>query len=630
MSEVCVSSERGDAHDAGPTTEATAAATEMISVHSPEIQKSSTRMIVIHAADHGLQPDSQGNSAAHLRRLLDSLTPGSRLVVAPGVYHLRPEDCVELAISCSNTAPRAPRRFAITLQDRHDVELDLTGVELRCHGQMTPIAVLGCSQIRLIGGSIDWDQPLTAEAEVLATSVGAVEIAIDPLAYPHRLADGRLEFLAHGYPTTCWGVVEFERGSGDVAPGSGDDCLATTGWKRSVWQVADAGTLSDGRQRWVISGSFIHIPGIGSRLMLRHGQRNHPGILIAESSAIRVVQLSMHHNGGLGILCQFSRDLSFVDCRVVPSRGRCFSGKDDGLQCSNCAGAILVDGCVFSGLADDPINIHGTVLRIEEILAERRLRLRLVNHESLSQDVVRVGDEVCLLDRRTMADRGLAIVTAVKRWSDADVDIELDRPLPAGVQVHDAVESRTWTPAATISDCRFEPGRGRGILVSTPRPVVIRRSHFRTAGSAILIAGDANFWYESGAVRDVVIEDNDFAACCNANDYQFGEAVISIHPEIPHPELQLPYHRGICIRGNRFALADHAVIAAFSVAGLEVRDNRVNRDGTRSPRHAERPLISLKNCPDAVIVDNHLDPALPDHRLRRDGIDTPIGLPEQP
>lgn len=77
---------------------------------------------------------------------------------------------------------------------------------------------------------------------------------------------------------------------------------------------------------------------------------------------------------------------------------------------------------------------------------------------------------------------------------------------------------------------------------------MIENNVFESSGSAILIAGDANYWYESGAVKDVLIKGNDFRYPCMSSMYQFCEAIISIEPEIPSPIRSI---RSIAISGLR-------------------------------------------------------------------------------
>jgi len=104
---------------------------------------------------------------------------------------------------------------------------------------------------------------------------------------------------------------------------------------------------------------------------------------------------------------------------------------------------------------------------------------------------------------------------------------------------------------------------GEGQLVSTPGKVVIENNDFVSSGEAILIAGDANGWYESGAVSDVLICGNRFHPSCLTSWYEYGEGIISICPIIPKLDPEKPYHRNIRIEDmdmicfGRLTVTDH-------------------------------------------------------------------------
>ena len=89
--------------------------------------------------------------------------------------------------------------------------------------------------------------------------------------------------------------------------------------------------------------------------------------------------------------------------------------------------------------------------------------------------------------------------------------------------------------------------RARGTLFSTPRRTIVENNLFdHTSGTAILLCGDCNGWYETGACRDVIIRNNRFVNSLT-NMFQFTEAVISIYPEIPEPVATgeiFPWRRG--------------------------------------------------------------------------------------
>jgi len=71
------------------------------------------------------------------------------------------------------------------------------------------------------------------------------------------------------------------------------------------------------------------------------------------------------------------------------------------------------------------------------------------------------------------------------------------------------MENLSWIPDLLFRNNQVLCCRARGILISTSGKVVIEQNYFKMSGSPILIAGDANYWWESGAVKDVLIQNND-------------------------------------------------------------------------------------------------------------------------
>jgi hypothetical protein len=134
--------------------------------------------------------------------------------------------------------------------------------------------------------------------------------------------------------------------------------------------------------------------------------------------------------------------------------------------------------------------------------------------------------------------------------------------------------------------------------------VVVENNVFETSGAAILIAGDANYWFESGAVKNVNIRNNTFKAPCNSSPYQFCEGVISIMPEIPRPDSSKPFHRNITIEGNRFFPSDFPVLYAFSVEGLRFVNNQVQRSYLYQPWHPNKHMLVLDACKQVQITGN--------------------------
>ncbi|MCA0399083.1 MAG: alpha-1,3-galactosidase B, partial [Bacteroidetes bacterium] len=217
------------------------------------------------------------------------------------------------------------------------------------------------------------------------------------------------------------------------------------------------------------------------------------------------------------------------------------------------------------------------------------------------------GDTLGIIENESMRTVGKAVVTSFQPQDPREFDIDIAAPLPAGIGEGDALENLHWTPHVWIKRSFFGSNRARGILVSTPGSVLIENNVFTSSGSAILIAGDANGWYESGAVNDVLIRNNLFQDPCLTSLYQFCEGIISIYPEIPHPDSRYPFHRNIRIEYNAFNPFDYPVLYAKSVQGLTFSHNTIARSTRYQPFHHRRAMLSFDWCRQVEIKDNKLE-----------------------
>lgn len=435
----------------------------------------------------------------------------------------------------SNSDPAPAQRVGILLEGERDRILDFHGQRLSFHGPAIAIALDGCENITIQNAAIDWDTPMTAEGTVIAASPSCVTVAID--AYPHRVEDGRLIFTGEGWDSDFFGAMEFDP-EGFVPAGAGDT------FPRATAEKIDGGVA--------FTGDFSVIPKVGNTLVLRHGKRIHPGIFCQNSKNITLKNITIHATCGLGALFQFCETVTVRNVSFVPGPGRKIaSSHDDGLHFSNCRGQLLVEDCRFRGLMDDCINVHGTCAKILSV--EGRILHGAFGHpQSVGFDRwVMPGDPLSFLSRRTLDSLGTGTVADFRLLSPEEFVLTLSEPIPGDIQPGDALENLANTPSLLCRRNFFGSGRARGLLVTTPREVRIEDNLFQSSGAAILLCGDANSWYESGACKDVTIRRNRFRNCLTSV-YQFCHGVISICPEIPDREHSHGFHENIVITDNIF------------------------------------------------------------------------------
>ena len=578
---------------------------EIVDIIHPVGRATISHNDTIYITSFGVQPDSRLNIVAKVQAALQACKKKTNpvLIFPKGRYDFWPQYAIERTYHESNSTDNNPKCNAILIEQQNNLVIDGNGSSFIYHGTIQPFTIDDCRNISIRNIKIDWEFPLTGQGEVVDTASDHIDVKIDEGQYPFEIDNGKLMFVGEGWKSGIWIIMEYERDTHIIAPRTGD--IPALG---KDWQKYTAQRIGNGVVR--LNYPFNRKPKPGNILIFRHNPRDHAAMFIQNSKNIQLSNMDIYHCAGLGILAQYTENLDYRKINCVPNaeKGRYFSGHDDGMHYSNCKGNITVDSCRFAGLMDDPINIHGTYVKIIQKLGSNKLLCRFMEPMSLGMIWARRGEEVGFINHKSLQTVGEGVVAAFTSISTTDFDITFKGDIPKGVQIADGLENLTWTPAATITNSDFESCRARGILVTTPKKVVIENNVFSSSGSAILIAGDVNSWYESGAAKDILIKGNIFLAATLTSHYQFCEAVISIFPEIPVMDAATPcYHRNIRIENNEFHPFDYPVLFAQSVDNLKFENNKLIRSYDYKPSHYRKVTFSLIGCKAVSIKNNQVD-----------------------
>ncbi len=557
----------------------------------------------VRITDYGYVPGSRANAVPYVMKALnDCKTKNDPVLIFPnGRYDFWPQHVQEKLYYESNTDVIPLRRCPILVEGFNKLEINCNNADLIFHDRMQPFTIDSSRNIIIRNVNIDWDIPLTAQAEIVAVTNEYVDLAINAYESPYIIEKDKLVFVGEGWKSLLSGIMEFDKDTKFVAPQTGD-----AGCMGENFSSYKASELKKGLVRLQYPGG--HKPVLGNWLVLRHSARDHAGTFIINSRHILIENMNMYHNAGLGILSQYSSDLYFRNVNVIPNpaKNRILSGHDDGMHFSNCSGQITIDSCRFQSLMDDPINVHGTSVRIIKKLSDKKLLCRFIHEQSIGFTWARAGETVGFIENEAMNTIGEGKVESFHANSPEEFEINFTDPVPANIEEGDALENLSCTPDVLIKNSFFGSNRARGILISTPGKVIIENNVFESSGSAILIPGDANGWYESGAVKDVTIRNNIFNDACLTSLYQFCEAIISISPEIPKPDVSKPFHRNIRIEHNTFHPFDYPVLYAKSTEGLYFNNNTIIRSTRFQPFHYRKYMFSFEYCKKVEISNNNL------------------------
>lgn len=447
------------------------------------------------------------------------------------------------------------KHVGLLLDGISDLTIEGNGAELIFDGDMSGIALLNCRNITLRNFSVDWLHPRVVEMRCTASCDHDVEFELHSSSRA-IVQDGKLFFLnPDGVPEAAekW-IVQCASADGKSNNRSPFHPCA---------EAAECVETAPGKLRFRYEEpKNIEL---GSVWQFRNPTRNENGIFLHECENIEMDHLRLHFTPGLGIVAQLCRNLNIHHHIHAPAKesGRVCAAFADCIQVSSCRGNVRITDSQFSGTQDDPINIHGTYLGVNEFDG-KRLLLEFKHPETWGFLPFLPGDEVALVDAETQERLQFAQVHHAVLKDFLHIDLYLDSTF----HVEDAgkryvIENLSACPEVLVQNNCFSCYPTRGLLITTSAPGIVRGNTFLQTSPrpSIHIASDACSWYESGGVRDLLIEENCFEGC----------VVPAINIK-PNNNDRYPLHRGIRIRNNTFIRCTAPYLYASGCAGIEVEN----------------------------------------------------------
>lgn len=563
---------------------------------------------------YGLVPDNKQNSSPLIAKALQEIAPlsaksDSVLIILPkGRYDFYPEGSSEREYFISNHDQDNPKSVGLAFENMKNIVFDGQGSELIFHGRMLPISLLGSENCTLKNFSIDFDNPHISQVKILENDTIAGMIT---------------------YEVAPW--VEYEiRDSAFVAKGEGWEHIPSWGiafeekTKRLVYTTSDIAVGSKGVAE--VSPRILKAPWKNAKLIpgtvvvMRGWGRPTPGIFVSHDVNTTLENIRIHYAEGMGLLAQMSKDIKlnkFSVCLRGHDDPRYFTTQADATHFSGCQGVITSTEGLYEGMMDDAINVHGTYLKVQKRVDDKTLIGEYMHGQSYGFDWGYSGDVVQYIDSKTMELIGTPNrITAIEAVDKPNAQgakqfkITFDENIDPAISEAGVfgIENLTWTPEVYFGYNTIRNNRARGSLFSTPQKVMVEGNVFdHTSGTAILLCGDCNGWFETGACHDVTIRHNKFINSLT-NMFQFTNAVISIYPEIPDLKNQKKYfHSGIVIENNEFITFDAPLVYAKSVDGLVFRNNTIRQNSDYPAFHWNKHRFFFQRVINADIKDNKFD-----------------------
>ena len=578
---------------------------------------------VYNAASYGIVPNTNADMAALMAQMLDQVKSEAAgkpvtITFAPGEYHFYPDGAVHREYYISNHDQHKDRTVGVAIEEFDNLTFDGCGADFSFHGRMLPVSVIGTKKCTLRNLSIDFATPHIAQAEVIKNEAEGITFRVAPWVNARVNENGGFEHYGEGWTQhPGWGIP-FDPTTRHIIYKTGDIGTPVS----QVQQIDEHTFLAPG---WKDS----RLPA-GTIVAMRSYGRPSPGVFVSHATDTRFENVKVHYAEGMGLLAQMSENIAldgFSVCLRGDDDPRYFTTQADATHFSGCKGKITSVNGLYEAMMDDAINVHGTYLKVMERVDDHTLKGRYMHGQAWGFDWGYVGDEVQFVRSNTMELVGGSakpFVTTVAEISALDAHdsqfkglhggreflIRFADALPAEIDANEGygIENLTWTPEVYFAGNTIRNNRARGTLFSTPKRTIVEDNLFdHTSGTAILLCGDCNGWYETGACRDVLIRRNRFVNSLTCM-FQFTNAVISIYPEIPNLTAQKEYFHGgtknaIRIVNNEFESFDHPLLYAKSIDGLLWKGNTIRHNSDFAPFHWNNSSVLLERATN-VKIDN--------------------------
>lgn len=538
------------------------------------------RTTPVSVVDFGAIPDDGLDDGPAVRRAAAACRAVVRpcLVFPPGVYHFRAESTRSLSLVEFNALP--------------DITVRGDGATLVGNGSKTLVRFEDCGKVAVSGLAVDWDPlPFTA-GRVVAAGENSIDIEVVP---PHPLRDDSavqslIAFDPVGRIPLGTGVAGYyqltQKAYGKKAEVVGPSVLR-------IFIGPTPEILRAGRQQ--------RVPAVGTSILALFRVRGGGAFRMFGCGDVQLENVNVFAALGMGVALNGCDRVSLRHCQVAikPDSGRWMSTTVDATHCNMVRQRVEYTDCVFEGMGDDAINVHGMYSMVAQRPDIRTLVLRgwksMFDVPNLKDDFaapamksLRPGDA---LEFGTPDNPLVPAFTArIAETTPVEVNgvtlkrVRLDRDLPEFVQAGSIVADAAEIAACQIRNCLFHGGRGCGVRLKTRGAVIEDCTFDRIHGAGVWITCDADVDHESVAARDVTIRNNLFRHVSPAISVSAGRK-----------KTYADVHENLLIVGNRIEAAPRTAIAIRSTKDATLRDNIISSAATEPISVSLSSNVRLQN-----------------------------------
>lgn len=430
------------------------------------------------------------------------------------------------------------------LKDKKNVTLDFCGATLIMHGKIQPFFIDSCEGVTIKNCNVTYERPPFTELLITEVTPEYARLRLNENC-PCRIENGKLIPYGENWESTRlnYNGMFYQIFDGETRRGCGIH-LGVMGSpvvmeKERPFHIRRFMAEADGDD--IILRGELHPVSFkaGRVLVIGHESRSLSNVFAFDTKDLRIENYRILSGRGMGIYTYRVENITLDGFRLThDEKSPCIvANAADAVHSFGTSGKFEIRNSIFEGMIDDAINIHAnfrTVARIEG----NDLYTHCASCEPQANGLYRVGDVIAVYRGKTMEESARYKITAIEVINSDLCKFTLDRPAE-NHQEGDLIESITANCDVIIENCVFGKANSHLRLQSRGK-FIIRNCEIELP---LLLSGDASYWFESGPLTDLTVEN-----CRFVGDH----AKIAIKSEVFPTEAEPYYHKNLKILNNTF------------------------------------------------------------------------------
>lgn len=527
-----------------------------------------------------------GDDGYDLYRALSDLNgkTGVRLVFDKDIYEIAPDRCFERCLYISNHGWNGLKRIAALVENMNDLELEFNGSTIICKDVITPFAIINSESITVKNVVLENPNTYFYQARIVGHGDGYVDL--------EKMVGDERFFTRRGIELAAWykqsmlvahNSIEFDAVSGELS--SGDHSFGAQMTQMRFEKTGENTLRLHGVKRY---------PPINNVVVISATRRLGCGFFCENSSDIYLENVTVHSCLGMGFLAQTCHNVTLNGFNTLRHGEQYYTACADATHFVNCTGTVLVENSTFEGQLDDALNIHGMYTSIFDKTANE-IFVHEVHEEAKGIKIYRSGDKINIMPPDTLIPYTQKTIKDVEYINEDTVRLVLWESTD-DINIGDDVDNADRAAELIFRNNTVRNNRARGMLIATSGKTVIENCYFHTSGCAIKFESNGEFWYESGGVEDVTIQNNVFDKCKYVPE-QWGSSVIECAPRKAVEDGKY-FHKEIKVINNKFDMLIDTVVSFDNIEHAVYSGNTVISDNGISP------TVKLHHIGKADITDS--------------------------